>query len=100
MTLQVYETLYSSSLDFGIRKCLEAEKDLINLEKTVEELEEKKERLEFNVLQKKMALNKLEENLEKESEKKKERHAYVIEFLNKEKASLAEYVDASKRNHE
>jgi dynein light intermediate chain len=50
MTLDAYRTLYESSIAFGVRKQLQAEEGLPELEATLSELLEKKKALEAQVL--------------------------------------------------
>uniref|UniRef100_A0A673CH97 Axonemal dynein light intermediate polypeptide 1 n=1 Tax=Sphaeramia orbicularis TaxID=375764 RepID=A0A673CH97_9TELE len=83
MTLVAYQTLYESSVAFGIRKALQAEQGMTDLEKRISELESQK--LELN--------KKLEDQRAKcdaiqkrESEKRQieaKKHAEEIQFLKK-----------------
>lgn len=49
MTIDAYKILYESSVTFGVRKQLQAEQGMADLEKSVEALEEKKKALESQV---------------------------------------------------
>lgn len=49
MTIDAYKTLYESSVTFGVRKQLEAEQGMDELEKQVEELEAKKKNLDAQI---------------------------------------------------
>lgn len=49
MTIDAYKILYESSVTFGVRKQLQAEQGMADLEKSVEALEEKKKELESQV---------------------------------------------------
>merc|ERR1712100_338162 len=46
MTIDAYKTLYESSVTFGVRKQLEAEQGMDDLEKKVEQLEARKKQLD------------------------------------------------------
>ena len=50
MTLDAYKTLYEASVNFGVRKQLQAEQGIPELESKVAELAERKKVLESNVL--------------------------------------------------
>jgi dynein light intermediate chain len=50
MTTDAYKTLYESSVAFGVRKQMEAEEGMPQLEKQVKELEEQKKSLEGQVV--------------------------------------------------
>mmetsp|Transcript_34415 Transcript_34415/g.50552 ORF Transcript_34415/g.50552 Transcript_34415/m.50552 type:complete len:243 (+) Transcript_34415:155-883(+) len=49
MTIDAYKTLYESSVTFGVRKQLEAEQGMDELEKQVAQLEERKKALDANI---------------------------------------------------
>merc|ERR1719387_2000511 len=49
MTIAAYQTLYESSIAFGMRKALQAEQGKADMEKKIEELEEEKKDLERQV---------------------------------------------------
>ena len=49
MTISAYQTLYQSSVTFAMRKQLQAEHGKADLEKTIEQLEHKKTKLENKV---------------------------------------------------
>ena len=49
MTIAAYQTLYQSSVTFAMRKQLQAEHGKADLEKTIEQLEHKKTKLENKV---------------------------------------------------
>jgi dynein light intermediate chain len=49
MTIDAYKTLYESSVTFGVRKQLEAEQGMDDLEKQVKELEDRKKQLDSQI---------------------------------------------------
>merc|ERR1712176_1105023 len=49
MTIAAYQTLYESSVAFGMRKALQAEQGKTDMQKKIEELEEEKKDLERQV---------------------------------------------------
>ena len=49
MTLHAYQTLYESSIAFGIRKALQAEQGKTDMENYIAQLEEEKAALEKEV---------------------------------------------------
>lgn len=49
MTISAYETLYESSVTFGMRKQLQSEQGTPQLEESVHQLEKKKEELSEKV---------------------------------------------------
>lgn len=63
MTLDSYRTLYESSISFGVRKQLQAEEGLPELEATLADLLEKKKEAEAQVLAQKSKLEALERRL-------------------------------------
>merc|ERR1712216_912990 len=51
MTIDAYKTLYDSSVTFGVRKQLQAEQGMTELEQQIAELEEQKKENEHNALE-------------------------------------------------
>lgn len=49
MTIDAFKTLYESSVTFGVRKQLEAEQGMDELEKQVQDLEARKKQLDANI---------------------------------------------------
>lgn len=50
MTIAAYQTLYQSSVTFGMRKQLQSEQGKSELESKIEELQKKKSKLEEKVI--------------------------------------------------
>ena len=81
MTIDAYKTLYDSSVTFGVRKQLQAEQGMADLEKSVEGLEEKKKALESEVaeLRNKVEITEKRGNERKALEDKKRKEE--LDFL-------------------
>ncbi|KAF1497962.1 Axonemal dynein light intermediate polypeptide 1, partial [Eudyptula minor novaehollandiae] len=81
MTIAAYQTLYESSVAFGMRKALQAEQDKSDTEKRIAELEEEKRELERQVSEQKDKCEAIEkrENERRQIEEKK--HTEEVQFL-------------------
>lgn len=81
MTIDAYKTLYESSVTFGVRKQLQAEQGLSEMEKKIEELTEQKKDLQNNVLElrNKVEVNEKRANERRQLEEKKRKEE--IDFL-------------------
>lgn len=94
MTIDAYETLYESSVAFGVRKQLEAEQGMGELEQTVLDLEEEKRQLQQKVLQLKSGVEVVE--------KREIEHKAVQDKKRKEEIDYLKYqgqhLDAFLRN--
>jgi dynein light intermediate chain len=81
MTVDAYKTLYSNSVNFGIKKQLRAEQGIPELENSVSELEENKSKLELEVYELRSKLDMIEK---RENERKladEKRRKEEIDFL-------------------
>ncbi|KFZ62963.1 Axonemal dynein light intermediate polypeptide 1, partial [Podiceps cristatus] len=80
MTIAAYQTLYESSVAFGMRKALQAEQGKSDMEKRVK-LEEEKRELERQVSEQKAKCEAIEkrENERRQIEEKK--HSEEVQFL-------------------
>merc|ERR1712139_211007 len=81
MTIDAYKTLYDSSVTFGVRKQLQAEQGMTELEEQIAELEEQKKEKENQVLELRNRVEVIEkrENEHKALEDKKRKEE--IDFL-------------------
>ncbi|XP_075378401.1 axonemal dynein light intermediate polypeptide 1 [Mycteria americana] len=81
MTIAAYQTLYESSVAFGMRKALQAEQGKSDMEKRIAELEEEKRELERQVSEQKAKCEAIErrENERRQTEEKK--HTEEVQFL-------------------
>lgn len=88
MSIAAYQTLYESSVAFGMRKALQAEQGKSDMETKIKELEEEKRNLEQQVLELKAKCEAIEkrENERRSIEEKK--HAEEIAFLKKTNVQL------------
>lgn len=88
MSIAAYQTLYESSVAFGMRKALQAEQGKTDMETRIKDLEEEKRQLEQTVLDLK---NKCEAIEKRESERRameERKHAEEIAFLKKTNVQL------------
>ncbi|NWS42481.1 IDLC protein, partial [Probosciger aterrimus] len=87
MTIAAYQTLYESSIAFGMRKALQAEQGKSDMEKRVK-LEEEKQELEAQVSDQKAKCEAIEkrENERRQIEEKK--HTEEVQFLKKTNQQL------------
>ena len=93
MTISAYQTLYQSSVTFAMRKQLQAEHGKADLEKTIEELEQKKIKLENKVSE----LNSKIEAIEKRNKERKaveaEKREKEVEFLKYQEDHLTKFLN-------
>ncbi|NXO47918.1 IDLC protein, partial [Aramus guarauna] len=87
MTIAAYQTLYESSVAFGMRKALQAEQGKSDMEKRVK-LEEEKRELERQVSEQKAKCEAIEkrENEKRQIEEKK--HTEEVQFLKRTNQQL------------
>ncbi|KAK2518553.1 Dnali1 [Columba guinea] len=81
MTIDAHQTLYESSVAFGMRKALHAEKGKADLEKTIAELQEEKRELQRQVNEQKAKCEAIEK---RESERRlieEKKHAEEVQLL-------------------
>ncbi|XP_075029994.1 axonemal dynein light intermediate polypeptide 1 isoform X1 [Calonectris borealis] len=88
MTIAAYQTLYESSVAFGMRKALQAEQGKSDMEKRIAELEEEKRELERQVNEEKAKCEAIEkrENEKRQIEEKK--HTEEVQFLKRTNQQL------------
>ncbi|XP_062450111.1 axonemal dynein light intermediate polypeptide 1 [Rhea pennata] len=88
MTIAAYQTLYESSVAFGMRKALQAEQGKSDMEKRIAELEEEKRELEKQVNEQKAKCEAIEkrENERRQTEEKK--HTEEVQFLKRTNQQL------------
>ncbi|KAJ1616953.1 axonemal dynein light intermediate polypeptide 1 [Pavlovales sp. CCMP2436] len=88
MTIAAYQTLYESSIAFGMRKALQAEQGKADMEAHIRQLESEKKDFERHVLELKAKTDAIEK---RESERRaldEKKHAEEIAFLKRTNASL------------
>merc|ERR1712232_1429282 len=81
MTIAAYQTLYESSIAFGMRKALMAEQRKHEMELKVKSLLEEKDELENQVLELKSKCEKIEQRGNEQREADEEKHKEEVEFL-------------------
>jgi dynein light intermediate chain len=77
MTIAAYQTLYESSIAFGMRKALQAEQGKADMEMRIKQLEQEKKELERQVQELKDEIAKCEDQLHVEQVS----HAAQVKFL-------------------
>ncbi|XP_011255828.1 axonemal dynein light intermediate polypeptide 1 [Camponotus floridanus] len=88
MTLAAYQTLYQSSIAFGIRKALQAEQGKENLINTAEELRLQKIELEKMVAELRLKFDQAEKRSAELREAEEKKHMEEVQFLKKTNMQL------------
>jgi len=88
MTIAAYQTLYESSVAFGMRKALMAEQGKADMEKKVVELEEDKRDLERQVNELKAKIDQIEKRNSEQRASEEKKHAEDITFYKKTNQQL------------
>uniref|UniRef100_A0A8C0EJI1 Axonemal dynein light intermediate polypeptide 1 n=1 Tax=Bubo bubo TaxID=30461 RepID=A0A8C0EJI1_BUBBB len=88
MTIAAYQTLYESSVAFGMRKALQAEEGKSNMEKRIAELEEEKRELERQVSEQKAKCEAIEKRENERQQIQEKKHAEEVQFLKRTNQQL------------
>ncbi|KAK6626816.1 hypothetical protein RUM44_009293 [Polyplax serrata] len=88
MTVAAYQTLYESSIAFGMRKALQAEQGKANLEEAVEKLMEEKADLERQVADLRAKAEQVERRFNELRQAEEKKHNEEIQFLKKTNQQL------------
>lgn len=88
MTIAAYQTLYESSIAFGMRKALQAEQGKSDMEKRIEELEEEKRVLEKLVNEERARCDAIEKRESEKQQLEEKKHAEEVQFLKKTNQQL------------
>lgn len=88
MTLHAYQTLYESSIAFGIRKALQAEQGKTDMETTIAKLEEEKAALEKEVSDLKRSCEMIEKRAAEQKVADEKNHGEEINFLKRTNQQL------------
>ncbi|NXQ97722.1 IDLC protein, partial [Sagittarius serpentarius] len=80
MTIAAYQTLYESSVAFGMRKALQAEQGKSDMEKRVK-LEEEKRELERQVSEQKAKCEAIEKRENERQQTEEKKHIEEVQFL-------------------
>merc|ERR1711936_529163 len=81
MTIAAYQTLYESSIAFGMRKALQAEQGKADMEKKISELEKEKRELERSVNELKAKCEAIEKREAERRQVEEKKHSEEIQFL-------------------
>ncbi|KAJ3092325.1 Axonemal dynein light intermediate polypeptide 1, partial [Quaeritorhiza haematococci] len=88
MSIAAYQTLYESSVAFGMRKALQAEQGKVDMENRIKDLEEEKRQLEQTVLELKAKCEAIEKRESERRAMEDRKHAEEIAFLKKTNLQL------------
>ncbi|KAK2158241.1 hypothetical protein LSH36_174g04015 [Paralvinella palmiformis] len=88
MTIAAYQTLYESSVAFGMRKALQAEQGKADMERKITELEQDKRDLERQVNELKAKCEQIEKRAAEQRQVEEKKHAEEIQFLKKTNQQL------------
>ncbi|XP_009697184.1 PREDICTED: axonemal dynein light intermediate polypeptide 1, partial [Cariama cristata] len=95
MTIAAYQTLYESSVAFGMRKALQAEQGKSDMEKRIAELEKEKQELEKQVSEEKAKCKAIEKRKNESQQIQEKKHIEEVQFLKQKnqqlKAQLEKY---------
>jgi len=88
MTIAAYQTLYESSVAFGMRKSLQAEHGKSDMERQIKELQMDKADLEHQVNELKAKCDQIEKRALEQRQVEEKKHADEIQFLKKTNQQL------------
>ncbi|XP_067931525.1 33 kDa inner dynein arm light chain, axonemal-like [Watersipora subatra] len=88
MTIAAYQTLYESSVAFGMRKALQAEQGKADMERKISELEQDKRDLERQVNELKARCEQIEKRAAELRQVEEKKHAEELQFLKRTNAQL------------
>ncbi len=88
MTIAAYQTLYESSIAFGMRKALQAEQGKADMETRIKQLEQEKKELERQVQELKAKAEAIEKREGERRALEEKKHAEEVQFLKRTNAQL------------
>ena len=88
MTLAAYQTLYESSIAFGMRKALQAEQGKVELETRITQLEGDKRDLDRQVSELKAKIDAMEKRDAERRAQEERRHQEEVSFLRRTNVQL------------
>ncbi|XP_078059606.1 axonemal dynein light intermediate polypeptide 1 [Mustelus asterias] len=88
MTISAYQTLYESSVAFGMRKALQAEEGKTDMEKKIIDLEAEKKELERQLNEQKAKCEAIEKRENERRQVDEKKHAEEIQFLKRTNQQL------------
>ena len=92
MTIAAYQTLYQSSVTFAMRKQLQAEHGKADLERTIDQLDQKKNKLENKVSELKAKIEVLENKKKEKKEALAKKREQEIDFLKYQEQHLNKFL--------
>merc|ERR1711937_973195 len=93
MTIAAYQTLYESSVAFGMRKALQAEQGKADMEQRIKTLEQEKKDLERQVQELKAKAEAIEKREAERRTLEEKKHKEEVEFLKKTNAQLKQNLE-------
>ncbi|GAA6099260.1 axonemal dynein light intermediate polypeptide 1 [Tachysurus ichikawai] len=94
MTIEAYQTLYESSVAFGMRKALQAEQGKSDMEKEIADSENEKRELEMQVNELKAKCEAIERRESERRQVEEKKHTEEIQFLKRTNQQLKAQLDA------
>ncbi|KNC51988.1 inner dynein arm light chain, axonemal [Thecamonas trahens ATCC 50062] len=88
LTIQAYQTLYESSVAFGMRKALQAQQGKSEMEETIERLEDENRDLARSVQELKAKIEAIEKRESDRRALEEKKHAEEVAFLKRTNAQL------------
>lgn len=92
LTLLSYQTLYESSLAFGVRKALQAEIGRTEMEEKIEQLKHVEQQLECQKTELRVELERNAKRAQEDMESLKRQHAEEVEFLQQSNKQLKVFI--------
>ncbi|KAH8856061.1 33 kDa inner dynein arm light chain, axonemal [Schistosoma japonicum] len=93
MTITAYQTLYESSVAFGMRKALLSEQGKADMERTIADLEQEKRDLERQVYELKTKCEQIEKRAAEQRQLEEKKHQDEIQFLKRNNQQLKAQLD-------
>merc|ERR1719171_1878202 len=94
MTIAAYQTLYESSVAFGMRKALQAEQGKADMEARIKQLEAEKKDFERQVQELKAKAEAIEKREGERRALEEKKHAEEVQFLKRTNAQLKKELEA------
>ncbi|PAA69365.1 hypothetical protein BOX15_Mlig022240g2 [Macrostomum lignano] len=88
MTIAAYQTLYESSVAFGMRKALQAEQGKMDMKREIDELKQDKQELEKQVNELKAKCEQIEKRAAEQRQVDEKKHQDELQFLKKTNQQL------------
>uniref|UniRef100_A0A7S4NAJ5 Uncharacterized protein n=1 Tax=Guillardia theta TaxID=55529 RepID=A0A7S4NAJ5_GUITH len=94
MTIAAYQTLYESSVAFGMRKALQAEQGKSDLENRIVQLESEKKDLERQIQDLKAKCEAIEKRESERRQLDEKKHAEEVQFLRRSNQQLKQQLES------